>query len=40
MLTKDGIYCSYLKWIFSSTEKYYRNLDDCQRNYKMKYHWP
>ena len=24
MLTKDGIYCSYLKWICSSTEKYHK----------------
>ena len=24
ILTKDGIYCSYLKWICSSKEKYYK----------------
>ena len=36
MLTKCGIYCSYLKWIYSSMEKY-KNLGDYLRNYKMKW---
>ena len=25
ILIKDGIYCSYLKWICSSKEKYYKS---------------
>ena len=28
ILTKDGIYCSYLKWVCSSKEKYYKSQDD------------
>ena len=36
MLTKDGIYFSYLKRICSSAEKYYKTPDNCLRNYKMK----
>ena len=36
MLTKDEIYCSYFKLICLSMEKYYKNPDECLRNYKMK----
>ena len=25
ILTKDGIYCSYLKWIGASKEKYHKS---------------
>ena len=39
ILTKDRIYCSYLKWICSSSEKYYKKKpDEYLRNYKMKIH--
>ena len=27
ILTKDGMYCSYLDWICSSKEKYYKIQD-------------
>ena len=27
ILTKDGMYCSYLKWFCSSKEKYYKSQD-------------
>ena len=36
MLTKAGIYSSYVKFIYSSPEKYYKNPIDCLRNYKIK----
>ena len=32
ILTKDGIYCSYLKWICSSKEKYYKSQDEYLGN--------
>ena len=35
-LTKDGIYCSYLKWICSSKEKYYKSPDEYLGNYRVK----
>ena len=28
IFTKDGIYCSYLEWICSSKEKYYKSPDE------------
>ena len=28
ILTKDGIYCSCLKWICSTKEKYYKSQDE------------
>ena len=36
MLTKDGIYCSYTKWICSSMGNYYKKSSKCLRNYKMR----
>ena len=36
ILTKDEIYCSYLKWICSSMEKYYKSQDEYLVNYRMK----
>ena len=32
ILTKDGIYCCYLKWIYSSKEKYYDNIKRKKSN--------
>ena len=32
ILTKDGIYCSYLKRICSSKEKYYKSQDEYLGN--------
>ena len=32
MLTKDGIYSSYLKWICSNKEKYYKSQDEYLGN--------
>ena len=36
MLTKNGIYCSYLNWIYSTTEKYHKNLNlhTCLKEHK------
>ena len=31
-LTKDGKYCSYLKWICSSKKKYYKNQEEYLEN--------
>ena len=36
ILTKDGIYCSYLKWICSSKEKYYKSQDEYLGNNRVK----
>ena len=33
MSTKDGKYCSYLKWICSTMEKYFKSPDEYLRNY-------
>ena len=32
ILTKDGIHCSFLKWIYSSKEKYYKSPDEYLGN--------
>ena len=36
ILTKEGIYCSYLKWICSSKEKYYKKPGRVFRELKNK----
>ena len=36
ILPKDGIYCSYLKWIYSNKEKYYKSQDEYLVNHGMK----
>ena len=34
ILTKDGIYCRYLKWICTSKEKYHESQDEYVGNEK------
>ena len=36
ILTKDGIYCSYLKWTCSSKEKNYKSPYKYLWNYRVK----
>ena len=36
ILSKDGIYCSYSKWICSSKKKYYKSQDEYLGNYRVK----
>ena len=36
ILTKDGIYCSYLKWICSREERYYKTVNEYLENYRVK----